>query len=107
MPLTAAERTGIAWRGLLTLAGGLTALLLAVAGRYGYHRDELYFIRAGSEPAFGYADQPPLTPLLASALDTVSPGSLVVLRTPSALAMGAVVVITGLIAREFGAPRGA
>jgi 4-amino-4-deoxy-L-arabinose transferase-like glycosyltransferase len=106
-PLTAAERTGIAWHGLLTLAGGLTALLLAVAGRYGYHRDELYFIRAGSEPAFGYADQPPLTPLLAVALDTVSPGSLVVLRTPSALAMGAVVVITGLIAREFGAPRGA
>ena len=29
-------------------------MLLAVANRYGYHRDELYFLRAGREPAYGY-----------------------------------------------------
>ena len=46
----------------------LTALLhLAVAGRYGYFRNELYFIDCGRHPAFGYVDQPPLVPLLAAA----------------------------------------
>jgi 4-amino-4-deoxy-L-arabinose transferase-like glycosyltransferase len=83
----------------------VTAVLLAFAGRYCYHRDELYFLRAGQEPAFGYVDQPPLTPLLAAAMDTLAPGSLVALRLPSALAAGLVVVLTGLLAREFGAGR--
>ena len=94
-------------RPLAALAAGVTVLLLAVAGSYGYHRDELYFLRAGREAAFGYVDQPPLTPLLAAAVDTVAPGSLVALRLPSALAAGAVVLLTGLIAREFGGDRAA
>jgi Dolichyl-phosphate-mannose-protein mannosyltransferase len=88
------------------MAAGLALLLLATAGRYGYHRDELYFLRAGRELAFGYVDQPPLTPLLARAMDALAPGSLVALRLPSALAAGLVVFLTGLLAREFGAGRG-
>nr|WP_221195039.1 glycosyltransferase family 39 protein [Hoyosella altamirensis] len=79
--------------------------LCAAAGGYGYHRDELYFIAAGSRPAVGYADQPPLVPLLAYMLDSLSGGSLVALRIPSAVAASAVVVVTALIAREFGAGR--
>jgi Dolichyl-phosphate-mannose-protein mannosyltransferase len=98
-PLATAPLTGLA-----ALLGGL---LLAVAGRYGYHRDELYFLRAGREAAWGYVDQPPFTPLVAAAVDGLVPGSLVALRLPSALAAGAVVVLTGLIAREFGGGRGA
>jgi 4-amino-4-deoxy-L-arabinose transferase-like glycosyltransferase len=85
----------------------LAALLLATSGCYGYHRDELYFLRAGREPAFGYVDQPPLTPLLARAMDTVLPGSLTGLRLPSVLAAALVVLLTGLIARELGGGRGA
>jgi 4-amino-4-deoxy-L-arabinose transferase-like glycosyltransferase len=95
----------VAWAPLSALAGGLAVLLLAFAGRYGYHRDELYFLRAGRELAFGYVDQPPLTPLVARAMDELFPGSLVALRTPSALAAGLVVLLTGLTAREFGAGR--
>ena len=55
----------------------------------------------------GYADQPPLTPLLAYVLDVAFGGSLVGLRLPSALVAGLVVVLTGTIARELGASRGA
>jgi hypothetical protein len=94
-----------AGRELLLLGAAVSALLLAVAGRYGYSRDELYFLRAGRELALGYVDQGPLTPLVARAMDSLFPGSLTALRAPSALASGAVVVLTGLLAREFGAGR--
>ncbi len=89
--------------GLLALA--TAALLLALAERYGPHRDEMYFVRVGGTPAFGYVDQPPLTPLLAHALDVLMPGSLLGLRAPSALMAGLVVVLTGLLARELGGDR--
>ncbi|MDN5747185.1 MAG: glycosyltransferase family 39 protein [Pseudonocardia sp.] len=95
----------VAWAGLGAVGGAVGLVLLVTADRYGYHRDELYFLRAGAEPAFGYVDQPPLTPLLAHALDVLSGGSLVGLRAPSALMAAMVVLLTGLIAREFGADR--
>lgn len=94
-------------RTLPAVSGAVTLLLLLTAGGYGYHRDELYFIQAGSHPAFGYVDQPPLTPLLARAMELLFPGSLLGLRLPSALIAGGIVLLTGLIAREFGATRGA
>ena len=50
----------------LTLAAATAAVHLAVAGRYDVFRDELYFIVCGRHPSFGYADQPPLVPLLAA-----------------------------------------
>jgi 4-amino-4-deoxy-L-arabinose transferase-like glycosyltransferase len=82
------------------------AALLATSTRYGYHRDELYFIVAGSHPAFGYPDQPPLVPLLAWAMNALAPGSLIFLQTPSALIAGITTIVSALIARELsGGPR--
>jgi hypothetical protein len=48
----------LAW----VIAGAFVAVELAVSGRYGSQQDELYFIVAGHHLAFGYVDQPPLTP---------------------------------------------
>src|SRR4051812_21011277 len=99
-------RPAVAWRPLVSIGAAVAAVLLAFAGRYGYHRDELYFLRAGRELTLGYVDQPPLTPLVARAMDTLAPGSLVALRLPSALVAGLVVLLTGLLAREFDTGRG-
>ena len=93
---------GLARRPLLAIAGAVAALLVATSWRYGYHRDELYFLVAGQHPDWGYVDQPPLTPVLARLMDLVGPGSLVVLRLPSALAAGATTLLAGLTAREMG-----
>jgi 4-amino-4-deoxy-L-arabinose transferase-like glycosyltransferase len=88
---------------VVTIAGVLFAIELLVSARYGYHRDELYFIAIGGHPAFGYVDQPPLVPLLDHWLNVVGAGSLFVLRLPAALAVAATVVLTSLMARELGA----
>ena len=90
---------------VLAVAGVVVAALVAFASRYGYHRDELYFLAAGRHLAWGYPDQGPLTPLIARAMSAIAPGSLTVLRVPSALAAGATVLLTGLLARELGGGR--
>ena len=92
---------------VLAIAGALTAVLLALSDRYGFHRDELYFIQCGKHLAWGYPDQPPLVPLLARLMTDLAPGSLVVLRLPSDLAAGALVVLVGLLTREFRGGRAA
>ena len=96
---------GFALRPILIISGALAGLLIAFSARYGYHRDELYFIACGRRLAWGYPDQPPLVPLLARLMTDLAPTSVAVLRLPSALASAALVMLTGLIAREFGAER--
>ena len=88
------------WVGVV--AGVQAAVLLATSARYGHHRDEMYFIVAGSHAAFGYPDQPPLVPLLSWAMNALAPRSLLLLRTPSALAAAATTILAALIAREVG-----
>jgi 4-amino-4-deoxy-L-arabinose transferase-like glycosyltransferase len=90
---------------IAAIAAVVAVTLAASAGGYGYHRDELYFLAAGRHLAWGYADQGPLTPLLAHLMDSIAPGSLTVLRLPSAAMTAATVLLTGLIARELNAPR--
>ncbi len=89
------------------VAGCVAALLAGLSGRYGYHRDELYSLAAGRHLAWGYPDQPPLVALVARLLSRLAPGSLVVLRLPSALAAAAVVVLAALITRELDGQRAA
>jgi 4-amino-4-deoxy-L-arabinose transferase-like glycosyltransferase len=92
---------------VLAIAVALTTLLVAYAGRYGYLRDELYFLACGRHLAWGYPDQPPFVPLVARAMSGLAPGSLVALRLPAALAAGALVLLAGLLTRELGGGRAA
>ena len=82
---------------------GLVALALHlwVNGAYGYFRDELYYIVCGRHPAWGYTDQPPLTPLIAWASDAAF-HSLRGLRLVPALASAATVALTAHAARLLG-----
>lgn len=90
---------------VLAVAAATSVLIAVNSGRGGYFADELYFIGAGHRPSFGYADQPPLVPLLARLLDDLFPDSLVVLRMPMTLLAGVGVVLSALIARELGGGR--
>jgi hypothetical protein len=90
---------------VLVVALAQLVALVATSGRYGYHRDEMYFIVAGGHPALGYPDQPPLVPLLSWLMNELAPGSLTVLRLPSALAAAGITVVAALVAREVGGDR--
>jgi len=100
-PVTRSDRVPVlAW----VIAGVFVAVELTVSARYGFQQDELYFIMAGRHLAFGYVDQPPLTPLLTRITGVlgVSPTSA---RIIPALAGGAVVVAAARLAALFGAGR--
>ena len=89
------------------MGGCVFGILAAFAGHYGYHRDELYFLEAGRHLAWGYPDQPPFVPLVARLIDNLAPGSVTVLRMPSAIAAAAIVPLTAVLTRQFGGERGA
>jgi 4-amino-4-deoxy-L-arabinose transferase-like glycosyltransferase len=83
------------------LAGLTAAIHLAFAGRYDIFRNELYYIVCGRHPAFGYADQPPLVPLIAAATQIVGV-NVWLLRVPAALAAATLVPLTVAFVRLLG-----
>ncbi len=89
--------------GLIALVS--TALHLAVINRYGWFRDELYYIACGEHLDFGYVDHPPLIALIARVTRTILGDSLLATRLPSVLAGAAVILLTGRLAREMGGGR--
>jgi hypothetical protein len=82
----------------------MAALLvhLLTNGRYGYFRDELYYIACGRHLDFGYVDQSPLSILLLRLSQLLLGDSLFAIRLLPALAGAAIVALTGIIAREIG-----
>ena len=96
----------VPWRPVGAICGGTFALLMVVSTRYGWHRDELYFLEAGKHHlAWGYVDQPPFTPFVARLADQIAPGNLAVLRLLPAFTAVATIILGTLIARELGARR--
>ncbi|MEU7870414.1 glycosyltransferase family 39 protein [Dactylosporangium sp. NPDC049140] len=92
-------------RRVLAVGGVVFAVLMALSTRYGFQRDELYFLDCARHLQAGYVDQPMLAPLLARVSLELFGEWLPGLRLWPALAAGATVVIGGLTAREFGGTR--
>ncbi len=89
---------------LLALTGAKLLVHLLLANRYGYFRDELYFLDCGRHLDWGYVDHAPLIGLVAKAALLLG-GSLPALRFFPAVAGAAVVALTILLAREIGGGR--
>lgn len=90
------------WPVLLTLATIKIAVSMSVAGWYGWHRDELYYLASARHLQLGYVDYPPVTPLIARLVQLVFPASLVALRLTTVVAGAVVAILAALIARELG-----
>jgi len=91
------RRDPIVW----TIAVLIGVMHLTFGGRYDIFRNELYYIVCGRHPAFGYADQPPLVPLIAAATQLLGV-NVWLLRVPAALAASALVPLTAGFARLLG-----
>jgi 4-amino-4-deoxy-L-arabinose transferase-like glycosyltransferase len=92
-------------RGVLVVAGLEFLVLMALSTRYGYHRDELYFLDCARHLQLSYVDQPIFVPLVTKLSMTLFGPSLPGLRLWPALAASLTVIISGLLARELGGGR--
>lgn len=86
------------------------ALVVVVAhlltnSRYGFHRDELQTLSDALHLDWGFVAYPPLTPFLERMAMGIFGFSLVGLRLFSVIAMGAAIIVTGLMARDLGGSR--
>ncbi len=89
-------------RGALVAAA--LVLHAATAWRYGYFRDELYFIACAKHLAWGYVDQPPMVAFAAWLAAPLGYG-LVALRALPILAAALTVWLAMALARELGGGR--
>lgn len=91
----------VAWRPILTIAAIVALGHALIATRYGWHRDEFYYVASGRHLAWGYPDQPPLTPVLAR-LAAAVPGGVLPLRIVVIAFQAVTIVLGGLTAHELG-----
>jgi 4-amino-4-deoxy-L-arabinose transferase-like glycosyltransferase len=80
------------------------ALHAATAGRYGYFRDELYFIACARHLAWGYVDQPPLV-AIAAWISSPAGYALPALRALPILAAAGTAAMAAFVAGELGGGR--
>jgi 4-amino-4-deoxy-L-arabinose transferase-like glycosyltransferase len=79
------------------------AIVIPFLGRYGWDRDELYFLSAARRPTWGYVDFPPMTAWVGWLVHAAAGDSLVALRATCLVATTVTTVLVALMARELGA----
>jgi hypothetical protein len=110
-PATEVERTlrRGGWFGATTILACLASfkvlLHLLTNGKYGYFRDEFYYMAASERLDLGYVDFPPFVALVTAFSRLLLGDSTVALRFFPTLAGALVVVLAGLMARELGGGR--
>jgi dolichyl-phosphate-mannose-protein mannosyltransferase len=88
---------------ILAFATAIFLIHFATDGRYGYFRDELYFLDCTHHLDWGYVDFAPLTIWVLRVVVATLGDSLHAIRLLPALAAAGKVVLTGLLAVELGA----
>src|ERR1041385_3308756 len=86
---------------VVCLAAVKLAIHLTFAGAYGLFTDELYFLACGEHLDWGYVDMPPLTGLQTFLARHLFGDSLLAIRLFPAVAGAGIVLMAGLLAREF------
>lgn len=95
----------IAWSLLLVPATAHVLLHLATNGRYGMFIDEYYYLACARRLAWGYVDHPPLSIAVLKAWTSVFGDGVWSIGVLPTLCGGALVIIVGAIAAEFGGRR--
>src|SRR5262244_1279270 len=91
---------------ILILAAALLFVLhVATNGQYGFHRDELQTLDDARHLDWGFVVYPPVTQLIGRLELLLFGTSLIGFRLFAAVGVSAVMVITGLMAKELGGPR--
>jgi hypothetical protein len=80
-------------------------LHLICINRYGFFRDEFYYIACGEHLSFGYVDHPPFIALVAAFTRWLLGDSILAIRFLAVLTSSCIVILTGLTARRLGAGR--
>ncbi len=89
-------------RGVVVVVAVQAVVLAVMMPFYGPHRDELYFAAAGERLAWGYPDQPWLTPLLARISTEIAGHELLALRVWPLVIMVGVTLLAARMARLLG-----
>ena len=100
-PLQRLSAIGTVWAIALSYVG----VELAVSGRYGYFRDEFYYLACARHLAWGYVDHPPGVAAIAWLSRALFGESLLGIRFLSAVAGGTTILLAGRLARVLGGDR--
>src|SRR5277367_4803117 len=91
---------------LVLLAIARVVLHCLSNGQYGFHRDELQTLDDARHMDWGFVVYPPITPLIGRFELALFGTSLIGFRFFAAVAVSAVMILAGLIAKELGGGRG-
>ncbi|MEY2527265.1 MAG: hypothetical protein QOE73_2036 [Verrucomicrobiota bacterium] len=110
-PVAASSGRQSFWRSdvanLVYLAAATIIIHIFTGGSYGFHRDELATLDDARHLAWGYVAYPPVTPFFGRLSLQLFGTSLTGFRFFAALACALSILLTGLMAREFGGRRSA